>query len=457
MSRSFSVHQSINSDYVISLILFGPIIGKATVVPTTKKLTPPVTPTANLKYCPRRWVWSSITRNCYYFSNRTQSLSWFMARSFCRSNGGDLVSIEGTVEQNYLEPFAVTFPKKEAWIGLSDLSNEAGWEWSDGKPAKYFNWIRGQPDDWHGMEDCATIKSSGMWNDDYCGNKNSFICKRQNNLSPAPNTVAPTVGAPKGYCQPGWVHYRSKCFKLNDQEALTWISARNVCRNEIVDGKRGDLASIHSAAENSFLFSQMKGMLTRTLYIGFNDLQIEGKFRWSDQSEVSFTKWYSRQPDNYWGREDCTEMYPFGVHKGKWNDIQCSTKLGYICEKDASSKPYPTNPTAAPKNDSCPSGYRKYDKNCYSFKKQPLTWDDALKLCRKENTNSDLVSIHDVYDAGEIFSISQTLFPNNRSIVALLSIFDRFSHTLFPNNRWIVALLTMFDQFSQALFPNNTG
>ena len=379
------------------------ITGIATIVPTTKALTVPITPTANLKYCPKNWVWSSTTGNCYLFSNRTHFASWTDARSYCRSVNGDLASILSSTEQTYLEPFLLTFPSRNAWIGLSDLGIESGWEWTDGKPTTYFNWISGQPDDWSQMEDCVQMRTGGQWDDRNCGEKTSFICKRANNSVVIPKTVAPTAGPLKGYCEPGWVHYGSKCYKLTTDDLLSWKGARNVCRSEMVGKKHGDLVSIHSLYENAFLFSQMKKTYTK-LYIGFNDIKTEGKFHWSDQSNVDFTSWYSRQPDNYWNKEDCVEMWPFATHKGKWNDVDCSGEMGYICQKDASSTPPKVTPTTASNGD-CPDKYVMYGNNCYSFKKEMKTWDEAVATCRGEDTNSDLVSVHDAYEAGK------TIYP----------------------------------------------
>ena len=320
-----------------------------------------------------------------------------MARSFCRAQGGDLTSIESSTEQSYLGPFLLTFTQRQAWIGLNDMGVESGWEWSDGKPANYFNWVPGQPDDAHQMEDCVHLKDGGQWNDANCGNKMSFICKRPNNTAPRPPTVAPTAGPLKGYCEAGWLHYSSKCYKIFGEDRLSWKAARNACLAEKTNGRNADLVSIHSSYENAFLFSNMKGMYAK-MFIGFNDIQSEGKFCWSDQSNPDYTKWYSRQPDNYWGAEDCTEIWPFSVHKGKWNDVPCTGEQGYICQKDISSVPLPTS---TPAKNSCPEGYLMYAGNCYSFKKQLMTWDEAAAACRREDASSDLVSIHNTFEAGE--------------------------------------------------------
>ena len=311
---------------------------------------------------------------------------------------GDLASIESSAEQSYLEQFLLTFSGRNAWIGLSDLGMESGWEWSDGKPASYFNWQSGQPDDWSQMEDCAQMRRGGQWDDRNCGEKASFMCKKANNSVVIPSTIPPTAGPLKGYCESGWLHYKSKCYKLNANDNLSWMAARNACRAEMTDGKHGDLASIHSVYESAFLFSQMNG-ISSNLFIGLNDIKTEGEFQWSDQSNVDFINWQRGQPDNYRNNEDCTHLYKYMTFNGKWNDLSCSDDIGYICQKDASSKPPSVAPTTASK-DPCPKGYMQYQKNCYSFKKQLMTWDEAVAFCRKEDTNSDLASIHNEFEAG---------------------------------------------------------
>lgn len=47
---------------------------------------------------------------------------------------------------------------------------------------------------------------------------------------------------------------------------------------------------------------------------------------------MSYTNWYSGQPDNYGGNEDCVQIVrnespPYG-----WNDNECSVTMPFICE-----------------------------------------------------------------------------------------------------------------------------
>ena len=69
------------------------------------------------------------------------------------------------------------------WLGLSDLREEGTWEWMTSNEvisaSGYTNWGSGQPDNWHGNEDCAFYYHSQLrWVDAPC-NKNDFryICE----------------------------------------------------------------------------------------------------------------------------------------------------------------------------------------------------------------------------------------------------------------------------------------
>ena len=87
----------------------------------------------------------------------------------------------------------------------------------------------------------------------------------------------------------------------------------------------GNLAIIHSAAENSAVQSAISsaGGGTGRGWIGLNDKTNEGKWYWPDNSPVSYTSWWRREPNNA-GNEDCAEIN-FGA-PGKWNDMPCSRK-----------------------------------------------------------------------------------------------------------------------------------
>ena len=78
----------------------------------------------------------------------------------------------------------------------------------------------------------------------------------------------------------------------------------------------GTLATIRSAAENTWLF-QTFGPYR---YIGLNDAAIEGTFVWVSGEPVVFTYWGGGEPNNYGSGEDYTQIR----YDGRWNDLPTS-------------------------------------------------------------------------------------------------------------------------------------
>ena len=85
----------------------------------------------------------------------------------------------------------------------------------------------------------------------------------------------------------------------------------------------GHLASINSEAEQVFVHSNFGnlGGVDRRIWIGFNDVAVEGIFTWTDGSSAKYTNWNAGEPNNSGGVEDYAEMLG---STGKWNDLQLS-------------------------------------------------------------------------------------------------------------------------------------
>uniref|UniRef100_A0AAQ6A9V8 C-type lectin domain-containing protein n=1 Tax=Amphiprion ocellaris TaxID=80972 RepID=A0AAQ6A9V8_AMPOC len=64
--------------------------------------------------------WEHHGGKCYNFT--TNKSSWEESRNFCQSQGGDLVKIDSSDEQD------------KFWIGLTDSEEEGRWLWVDGSP-----------------------------------------------------------------------------------------------------------------------------------------------------------------------------------------------------------------------------------------------------------------------------------------------------------------------------------
>ncbi len=81
----------------------------------------------------------------------------------------------------------------------------------------------------------------------------------------------------------------------------------------------GDLATINDAAENEWVRAELgnfKGQ-DRRVWIGLNDVAVEGQFVWTSGQPVTYTNWDTGEPNNTGGLEHYVEL--FGS-TGEWND-----------------------------------------------------------------------------------------------------------------------------------------
>ncbi|XP_075402689.1 layilin isoform X3 [Tenrec ecaudatus] len=139
-------------------------------------------------------------RPCYkaiYSHDASQRLSFEEARAACRTDGGQLVSIESEDEQRLIEKLIENLLASDGdfWIGLrrreemrsNSTSCQELYAWTDGSTSKFRNWYVDEPS--CGSEICVVMyhqpsAPAGMggrymfqWNDDRCNMKNNFICK----------------------------------------------------------------------------------------------------------------------------------------------------------------------------------------------------------------------------------------------------------------------------------------
>ncbi|XP_027854897.1 layilin isoform X2 [Xiphophorus couchianus] len=152
-------------------------------------------------------------RPCYkasYIQDSRRRLTFEDARQSCRSEGGELLSIETESEQRLIETFIQKLKVGDGdfWIGLRRSpphhrtgNNNPGcpsqYYWVDGSKAKYRNWNWDEPS--CGSEMCVVLYHQPSapadeeghflfkWNDDNCSCKNNFVCKYKEVPSMRPN------------------------------------------------------------------------------------------------------------------------------------------------------------------------------------------------------------------------------------------------------------------------------
>jgi hypothetical protein len=107
-----------------------------------------------------------------------------------------------------------------------------------------------------------------------------------------------------------------------------WAAHRAACQ-----ALGGDLASIHSAAENAAVLAITE---SAGAWIGATDAVSEGTWMWSDGTPWDYQTWADGQPDDWDGNEDCALMWASGA----WNDGQCSdSDRGAVCRVPSPSSP----------------------------------------------------------------------------------------------------------------------
>ncbi len=120
-------------------------------------------------------------------------------------------------------------------------------------------------------------------------------------------------------------------------EGVDWNTARANASASSYLGMSGYLATITSAAENSFILSTFDPLTDSYGWIGGNDVAVEGMWRWADGPEAgiqfsqgtiatppfNYVNWAAAEPDNAGGVENWA-VFQFGnsasVPNGKWGD-----------------------------------------------------------------------------------------------------------------------------------------
>ncbi|XP_007893211.1 dromaiocalcin-1-like [Callorhinchus milii] len=90
--------------------------------------------------------------------------------------------------------------------------------------------------------------------------------------------------------------------------------------------EKGNLVSIHSSKENSFIFQLITKVfgLADGAWIGMDTLTSK-EFRWQDRSDVKYTNWRDIEDSNYcaWIKPSITDM--------KWEQGYCNFARGFVC------------------------------------------------------------------------------------------------------------------------------
>lgn len=106
----------------------------------------------------------------------------------------------------------------------------------------------------------------------------------------------------------------------------SWEQARLIC-----EGLGGHLATITSQGEDDVCYQLFKNSGAKACWLGANDLNIEGRWRWVTGETWSFSNWGGEEPNG--GTSENYLNYYDDYTTGRWND--CSDeddRFPFICE-----------------------------------------------------------------------------------------------------------------------------
>ncbi|KAM4636538.1 mannose-binding protein C-like [Discoglossus pictus] len=113
----------------------------------------------------------------------------------------------------------------------------------------------------------------------------------------------------------------AKLFVTNGKED-SYNEAKSSCSKA-----GGQMAAPRNAEENQALLT-IALQYDNNLWLGINDIQTEGSFRYLDGASISYSNWNTGEPNNTNRGEDCVMM----LNTGKWNDGECDIEFITICE-----------------------------------------------------------------------------------------------------------------------------
>ncbi|XP_023023105.2 macrophage mannose receptor 1 [Leptinotarsa decemlineata] len=118
----------------------------------------------------------------FYIS--TYKASYSEAKEICSAMFMELAELESEEENNMLYGILSGRETTPYWIGGKREVNQI-WKWSNGKPIKWFNWSKEDPDHKHfvyGAQWCLEVSVGGnalVWNHRNCCEKRLFICEKK--------------------------------------------------------------------------------------------------------------------------------------------------------------------------------------------------------------------------------------------------------------------------------------
>jgi hypothetical protein len=126
-----------------------------------------------------------------------------------------------------------------------------------------------------------------------------------------------------------WEPYKDeKCFKVFDKVGSEEEAEKSCSQQE----NSATLVTVHSKDEQDFLSNLLfkTHKIVDAVWIGAK--YSSNKFKWADDSDLSFTNWAEGCPSNTLHKA-CVQMVPEGSSIGKWTDEPCNKNNKVVCQR----------------------------------------------------------------------------------------------------------------------------
>ena len=126
-------------------------------------------------------------------------------------------------------------------------------------------------------------------------------------------------------CRPGWIFHGGSCYFFLARPQ-SYQDARLSCSR-----LGGYLAEVQSHDENRFVAGMLPSNVKLNLWIGYNDLEKEGRWLWTNtRNSGTYTNWNSDEPNNY-NNQDCAAIET-SHGRTTWDDQFCELHDPSVCE-----------------------------------------------------------------------------------------------------------------------------
>ncbi|XP_069956023.1 macrophage mannose receptor 1 isoform X2 [Cherax quadricarinatus] len=293
-------------------------------------LTPAITTILPQGTCSSGWIQDGA--HCLKFFPEKKTFE--EARASCQQLGedSDLASLHSPDDQAYVTA-ALGMVGASVWIGLR---NTNGFHWVDQTAVTYTNWAPGEPSGHPGLDVCVEVyATNGQWNDDFCDALRGYVCKKKQE-SVDPITLQACSSPYQNY-----VNYSGACFRA-EPTPTTWQDSEAACVQE-----GSHLVSVKQVTQGAMVWVLSLNQPATDPWIGFNNLQEEHQFVWSDGWPTTYTNWGHEQPNTSLSDHNCVRL---DSNTGLWLSEKCDQLRPFICKHEDGMAPTPEPPV----NGLCP-------------------------------------------------------------------------------------------------------